>query len=282
MSTSEPIVSAQEPLPRGYGFLRKGNAFMTALCRRKTHAANRTLYVVQKKRRVIGLRAPKWILREVYQEERDTRLRRQENVEKRDASMEDQFRSAVERVFPKIPTKDLARVVKGAMQKKSGRVGRTGTLMLNEKARLAVAAHIRHCHTAYDEVLDQSKDRAGARKAVHQQVVHLMKEWGWCDANNTTSPEEGKRSDNQGTGPTTKSKLPRRPAASAMRDVAKQAGPVKNDGVQGKEGASVDNAIEISDSSAGTDAGSDCLSSYSDSEADNADAEWIVIEDSDS
>lgn len=165
-------------MPKGYAFLRKGNPYLTALCRRKTHEAKKTLYVVVERSKPQGLRAPKWILGEVFAEERTTRLKRQNAVERRDDATKDTFAASIYSLFPKIPEEDIAKILKRALQKRSGRVGRTGKLDVDEKARLAVAAHVRHSHTDYDKILvRRPNDRAGARRAVHKQMLLVMAEW---------------------------------------------------------------------------------------------------------
>ncbi|UNI22759.1 hypothetical protein JDV02_008620 [Purpureocillium takamizusanense] len=276
MSPIEPVVSAQEPLPSGYGFLKKGNPFMTGLCRRKTHAAHKTLYVVRNKRKVLGLRAPKWILREVHQEERESRVRRQANVERRDTCMESEFRDAIEQMFPDVPSGEVSKIIKRAMKKKSGRVGRTGKLTLGEKARLAVAAHIRHCHTPYDRILNKSKDRAGARKAVYPQVTELMKEWGWRDVTG------GSRRRGHGAAQAARAKQAHRlPIRSAPRRKSTPETVAARNTAADKTGASLEDAIEISDSSEEADSASDQQSWSGDSEADDEDWECILVEDSD-
>ncbi|RFU78536.1 hypothetical protein TARUN_3687 [Trichoderma arundinaceum] len=174
----EPTVSQETPMPKGYGFLRKGNPFMTALCRRKTHDAKKTLYVVMKHGKQEGLRAPKWILHQVFSEEKATRERRRGAVQKRDAATEDAFEKAIRKLFSKIPKQDLATILKRTLRKRSGRVGRTGKLDLEKKAYLAVQAHIRHCHTDYDKLTKATQDRDAARRAIREKVSKLLVEWG--------------------------------------------------------------------------------------------------------
>lgn len=164
-------------MPKGYGFLKKGNPFMTALCRRKTHEARKTLYVVMKHGKQEGLRAPKWILHHVFSEEKATRERRRGAVEKRDAATEDAFEKAIRRLFANIPSQDLAIILKRTLRKRSGRVGRTGKLDLDKKAFIAVQAHIRHCHTDYDK-LTKATDRDAARRAIRDKVSKVLVEWG--------------------------------------------------------------------------------------------------------
>ncbi|KND90490.1 hypothetical protein TOPH_04663 [Tolypocladium ophioglossoides CBS 100239] len=174
----EPIVSQGTPMPHGYGFLKKGNPFMTALCRRKSRASGETLYVVHSQRVPVGLRAPKWILDEVVAEECETRAKRQAAVEKRDGDTEEEFKRAIQRLFPRIPSEEVAKILKRALQKRSGRVGRTGKLDLDSKVRLAVGAHVRHCHTPYDRIINKNKDKVESRKAVHDEISRVLQSWG--------------------------------------------------------------------------------------------------------
>lgn len=189
----EPIVSQQTPMPDGYGFLRKGNPFMTALCRRKTQASRETLYVVHSQRVPVGLRAPKWILDEVFAEERETRSRRHAAVEKRDDDTEEEFKRAVRRLFPRIPSEEVAKILKRALQKRSGRVGRTGKLDLDDKVRLAVGAHVRHCHTPYDKIINENRDRVESRKAVHEEISRVLQAWGGSPVREMKSKSSKKR-----------------------------------------------------------------------------------------
>ncbi|KKP00331.1 hypothetical protein THAR02_07571 [Trichoderma harzianum] len=175
----ERTVSPETPMPKGYGFLKKGNTFMTALCRKKTHAARKKLYVVTKRGKQEGLRAPKWILKEVRKEEEKTREKRRGAVQRRDAATEDAFEAATLKLFPDIPKQDLTTILKRTLRKRSGRVGRTGKLDLNKKAYLAVQAHARHCHTDYDRILARaSQNRDAARRAIRDKVSKLLVEWG--------------------------------------------------------------------------------------------------------
>ncbi|PNY27269.1 Uncharacterized protein TCAP_02801 [Tolypocladium capitatum] len=189
----EPTVSRNTPMPNGYGFLEKGNPFMTALCRRKTHASRETLYVVHWQRVPVGLRAPKWILDEVFAEERETRSRRRAAVEKRDGNTEEEFKHAIRRLFPRIPSEEVAKILKRALQKRSGRVGRTGKLDLDDKVRLAVGAHVRHCHTPYDRIINKNRDKVESRKAVHDEISRVLESWGGSPVRGMRSPSSRKR-----------------------------------------------------------------------------------------
>lgn len=178
MDNPEPVVDAKTRMPKGYGFLKKGNPYRTRLCRRMTHAEGKTLFVVTKNRVPIGLRAPKDILDKVFKEDRATRDKRRAVVEKRDEATQDEFKSAILKQFPRIPLETLGTILKHTLKKRTGRVGRTGTLTLEAKARLAVAAHVRHCHTDYDKVIKRKCiSRNQARGEVHKELVRVLREW---------------------------------------------------------------------------------------------------------
>ncbi|KAK7959035.1 uncharacterized protein PG986_003889 [Apiospora aurea] len=179
-STHEPVVKVTSPLPKGYIFVPKGNVYITANCRRLTQAANRTVYaVINAKRQSVGIRVPAAIHAQVQADEQASRADRRSAVAKRDASLEKQFRDAIVRQFPQTPAASVPRIVERAMLKGSRRVGRTGKLDIETKARLAVRAHIRHTHTDYDGMLrgkTHTKDQA--RDAILGKINDVCKSWG--------------------------------------------------------------------------------------------------------
>ncbi|KAK0738275.1 hypothetical protein B0T18DRAFT_474535 [Schizothecium vesticola] len=138
MPPTETSVPATTPLPPGYCFIPKGDVYITKNCRLRTLAANRPLYIVHDARdRRIGLRCPSSIAAAVEADSRATAATRAAAVQKRDASHEKAFEAAVVELFPKIPRELVPGVVKHAVMKRSGRVGRTGTLDVRERAKLA-------------------------------------------------------------------------------------------------------------------------------------------------
>lgn len=178
MTPQELVVAPSAPMPKGYGFLKKGDVYLTGLCRRKTHAIHKTLYVVKAGRSLQGLRAPRHVISEVLAEDRATRHQRQAVVERRDDATRDAFSKAIKRLFPQIPETDLEQCVSRTLQKRSGRVGRTGKITIDEKARLAVAAHARHRHTEYEALLRGKKAQGEARKEVYPVIRRVLREWG--------------------------------------------------------------------------------------------------------
>lgn len=179
MPPTETSVPATTPLPPGYRFVPKGDVYITKNCRLRTLAANRPLYIVHDARdRRIGLRCPSSIAAAVEADSRATAATRAAAVQKRDASHEKAFEAAVVELFPKIPRELVPGVVKHAVEKRSGRVGRTGMLDVKERAKLAVRAHIRHKWTGYDGLLREGVAREEARRLVGGKISEVAKGWG--------------------------------------------------------------------------------------------------------
>ncbi|KAI1376866.1 hypothetical protein F4677DRAFT_418290 [Hypoxylon crocopeplum] len=185
--TPEVVVAASHPMPPRYRFVPSGNPYVTRHCREETYAAGQTLYVVHDiKHRRIGIRVPMAVYEIVLQMEDKTRKSRAEAVKKVDNKMETEFRKAIVSQFPKIPEDALPKIISHSMKKYSGRVGRTGEKEVAEKARLAVQAHIRHCHTSYDNLLKGGTDRAKARTRIEGEVRKISMQWGWSPKQDTT------------------------------------------------------------------------------------------------
>lgn len=166
-------------LPPGYSFVRKGNVYITGNCRKMTQAVHQTVYsVLDGAEKQIGIAVPAEIFNDVRRKESETRADRAANVKKRDASIEKDFEKVILQEYPRIPCESLPKVLKTALQKRKGKVGRTGTLASREKARLAVRAHIRHAETAYDQLLRSGKTRDQARDVVGPQVDSIARSWG--------------------------------------------------------------------------------------------------------
>jgi hypothetical protein len=85
-------------------------------------------------------------------------------------------------------------IAEHACRKYSGRVGRSAAAKSFDEAavRLAVAAHIRHRETNYDELLAAEWDRFHARERVKYQVDELLRRWqGLVDSD--LSDQSGKQ-----------------------------------------------------------------------------------------
>lgn len=192
---NEPIIQ-RGSLPQGYAFVPKGNVYITATCRKDTQAAGKTVHLVVegKDNKQIGLAVPSEIYQDVQQKEVQTRAARSKNVDRRDNAIKNTFEQVVLQEYPRLPRDSLPLILKVALEKGAGKVGRTGTLSDRQKAQLAVRAHIRHCHTDYEKILRDGRhelmlkggrrDSSGAkakemaRKTVQIQVNTVAASWG--------------------------------------------------------------------------------------------------------
>jgi len=89
------------------------------------------------------------------------------------------FAERIRQVFPGCPSDRPERIAAHACQKYSGRVGRSAAARrLDEDAvRMAVAAHVRHDETRYDELLTRGRERREARDQVRQEVERVLARW---------------------------------------------------------------------------------------------------------
>ncbi|KAK3956937.1 hypothetical protein QBC32DRAFT_57073 [Pseudoneurospora amorphoporcata] len=175
----EPEARFHDSMPIGYVFVPKGDVYITKHCRRETHSANLTVYVVvNNRRKPIGLRCPASIVEAVQESNQATAAKRAEAVQKRDAAIEGDFKEALKRLFPNTPEESIPKLVSHALKKRSRRVGRSGTVQLDDKVKLAVRAHIRHQHTDYEQLLRQGTTREEARKQVFSKLNEVARLWG--------------------------------------------------------------------------------------------------------
>ncbi|KAF2269524.1 hypothetical protein CC78DRAFT_550880 [Lojkania enalia] len=174
----ETTVSPKVPIPKGYAFLPKGNQYKTLHCRRLTHEAKKTLYVVEDGKKVIGIRVPKNIFFRVQSLARETLSSRRAATETREGTLIRKAELEVDQLFPRIPKVERDAVLKRAFRKHSGRVGRSSQTPMPRKVRLAVIAHIRHKHTEYDVLLNKGVKREDARTAVSEKMLGILRQWG--------------------------------------------------------------------------------------------------------
>jgi len=89
------------------------------------------------------------------------------------------FAARVRELYPQCPNGRETVIAEHACRKFSGRVGRSAAAKeLDEKAvQLAVAAHVRHAETDYDELLSRMFDRGKARAMVHSAVAETLALW---------------------------------------------------------------------------------------------------------
>ena len=178
MSPKEITVGPSAPMPKGYGFLKKGIKYKTLHCRRLTHEAGKTVFVVEHNKSTLGIRVPKDILARVHAQANETLSSRKLATEKRDTAAIRQAAAELDKQFPRIPEHDRENVLKHGFKKYSGRVGRTSRIPLPRKVLYAVIAHIRHKHTSYDKMLHEGVKRNEARVRIQKKMHDILKEWG--------------------------------------------------------------------------------------------------------
>ena len=89
------------------------------------------------------------------------------------------FAAHVREVYPNCPRERETLIAEHACRKYSGRVGRSEAAKNfdTHAIRLAVAAHIRHQETNYDELLSSMVERSAARTKVRDSVAGILKLW---------------------------------------------------------------------------------------------------------
>ena len=113
----------------------------------------------------------------------EARVRRREREAARRAEMDNQyverFAEQVRALFPGCAAGKDREIAEHACLKYSGRVGRSAAAKgLDERAvRLAVAAHIRHAETRYDDLLADGWERREARAEVEGDVTRVLRAW---------------------------------------------------------------------------------------------------------
>ncbi|MEN9404586.1 MAG: hypothetical protein RL091_3289 [Verrucomicrobiota bacterium] len=113
---------------------------------------------------------------ELRASQRERAAMRREGVE---AAYVAEVTAAVRAAFPGCPAEEAARIAGWTCQKYSGRVGRSAAAKVLDQGalRLAVIAHIRHEHTAYDELLMREGDRRAARELVWPEIERVLAKW---------------------------------------------------------------------------------------------------------
>jgi hypothetical protein len=113
----------------------------------------------------------------------EARARRRERAAEWRAEQDEafvaRFAGEIRRMFPACPADRAERIAAHACRKYSGRVGRSAAAKRFDEAAvlLAVAAHVRHEETGYDELLARGADRPEARARVQEQVERVLARW---------------------------------------------------------------------------------------------------------
>jgi hypothetical protein len=113
-------------------------------------------------------------------EARERRAHRQrERQDEVDRSYVEQFAKRIRELFPACPPGRDVQIAEHACRKYSGRIGRSAAAKSLDEAAvlLAVAAHIRHRETNYDELLAAEWARIDARAEIKYQVDELLQRW---------------------------------------------------------------------------------------------------------
>jgi len=113
----------------------------------------------------------------------ESRERRKERERERRAELDEEyvreFAKHVRRLFPNCPKDRELKIAEHACLKYSERVGRSAAAKRfeDEMITLAVAAHIRHRETNYDDLLAKGCVRGQARANVRDRVDEVMDRW---------------------------------------------------------------------------------------------------------
>jgi len=119
---------------------------------------------------------------ECMTDEEARRLKRERAAvyrERIDAKYVEEFARHVHRYFPGCPPAEATSIAIHACEKYTGRIGRSASAKSFDSAAvdLAVRAHVRHVHTAYDKLLARGLDRDLARGEIGGAVAQVMERW---------------------------------------------------------------------------------------------------------
>jgi len=107
------------------------------------------------------------------------KVRERERRAERDEEYIREFAKQIRRLFPSCPKDRELRIAEHACLKYSERVGRAAAAKRfeDEMINLAVAAHVRHRETNYDDLLAKGWARGQARAKVRDRVDEVMDSW---------------------------------------------------------------------------------------------------------
>ena len=113
----------------------------------------------------------------------EARVRRADRQRDQQAELDrhyvEEFAKRVRELFPGCPSEREVQIAEHACRKYSGRIGRSAAAKSFDEAAvlLAVAAHVRHRETNYDELLAKSIDRLAARAHIRYHVDEVLRDW---------------------------------------------------------------------------------------------------------
>jgi hypothetical protein len=111
------------------------------------------------------------------------RLRARDRAAVRRAELDEryvsEFAEQLGKLFPGCPVAERQAIADHACLKYSGRVGRSAAAkqLDREAIEFAVKAHVRHCHTSYDQMLARGVSRENARSRVRDAVKEVLERW---------------------------------------------------------------------------------------------------------
>jgi hypothetical protein len=90
-----------------------------------------------------------------------------------------EYGEQIKRYYPHIPSRLEVKIAEHACLKHSGRIGRSREAKnFDEEAiTIAVAAHVRHAETEYDELLMRGIERYDARRIISAKVNQVLENW---------------------------------------------------------------------------------------------------------
>lgn len=169
-------------------FLERGDAALTR--RASKHSGLRAVVVqwsrIRKRYERQGILVEEGALRRAEEEclgDAEAReARRQRDTDRRerlDREYVRRFARAIRERYPGCPEGAGLDIAEHACRKHSGRVGRSAAAKSLDSGAvdLAVRAHVRHAHTAYDEYLMTGWDRGEARAEVEDEVERVLADW---------------------------------------------------------------------------------------------------------
>ncbi|HET7274375.1 MAG TPA: DUF2293 domain-containing protein, partial [Longimicrobiaceae bacterium] len=89
------------------------------------------------------------------------------------------FQERIADVYPNCPDPERSAIAEHACAKGSGRIGRSASAKELDASAvdLAVGAHVRHVHTAYDELMGSGMSRSEARSCVKATTEKVLAGW---------------------------------------------------------------------------------------------------------
>ena len=140
---------------------------------------------------------------------RDHRIQAAKHRKEEDRALAETMRAKILEMFPNCPRADAETIARHTSVRGSGRVGRSksGRNLEEEALRLAMIAHIRHCHTRYDDLC--CKGKTGPSRGGRYETKS-GKSWnsGWGSPRSSgklgtrTWPVAGRRVEHGGPGST--------------------------------------------------------------------------------